>query len=174
MLLEDQKLFRTAGDNWTRLLNEFVPGGLPQPIRFLGQRPTFAAFGAAADDFLQNQLLVPAIVSIFVDRGFKDVYPPAAAKRSQQRILYFDLFFEAYRSSARGYTTPDLVAKIKGGQETANQKLADIGQKFFDLLMRNDDVPPETKEEIKELLEKTPAMKKKFDELMATAPKMGG
>jgi outer membrane protein assembly factor BamD (BamD/ComL family) len=176
LLFEEQLNFNAAGNNWKVLTNEFVRGGLPSPIKFLGQRPAFVAFGNAADDTLLGAFLLPSRVSAFVDIGFKDVYPTVAARRNQLRLVYFDLFFEAYRCNARAYTTPAIVAKLPGGQDAANQKLADIGQKFFDLLTKNDDVQAEVKENIKELLEKkeNAPMKKKFDELLATTPKTGG
>ena len=77
---------------------------------------------------------------------------------------------ETIRCSARGYTDPTLVPKLKGGQETANQRLGDLGEKLYTLLTRNDDVQPEVREKIKELLDKTPLMKKRFDELAAANP----
>ncbi len=176
LLLEDQMFFGPAVSNWVRLSREFIPNGLPMRIRFLGARPAFVAYGQAADDALVGAFAIPSCVSTFVDIGFKTVYPAVAEKRNQQRQLYFDLFFEAQRCSARAYTTPIIVAKIRGGQQTADQKLSDIGQKFFDLLTKNDDVPTEVKENIKDLLEKkeNAQMKKKFDELMASVPKTGG
>jgi hypothetical protein len=171
MLLEDQKLFNAAGQNWRKLMNDFVPGGLPPQVKFLGQRPAFEAFGKAVDEMLFEAFLVPSQVSILIAHGFKDVYPNVAAKRNQLRLVYFDLFFESYRCHARCFSDPEMVAKVKGGQDRANQILADVGQKFFELLIQNEDVPPEVRENIKELLDKHPPTKKRFDELLAAAPK---
>src|SRR5262249_17023822 len=108
--------------------------------------------------------------------AFKNVFPAESEKRNQLRLVYFDLFFEAYRCSARGYTTPAVVAKLKGGQDAANQGLTNIGQKFFELLTRNDDVQDDVKEKIKELRDRREGApkKKKYDELMARVPKTGG
>jgi hypothetical protein len=176
MLFEDQLNFNVAGNNWQQMIREFLPRGLPAPIRFLGQRPAFIAYAQAADDMLLANLSIPCRSAAITDIAFKNVFPAEAEKRNQQRLLYFDLFFENYRCAARAYTTPAIVAKVKGGQDTANQKLADVGQKFFELLTRNDDVQDDVKEKIKDLLERkeNAPMKKKFDELMATVPKSGG
>jgi outer membrane protein assembly factor BamD (BamD/ComL family) len=171
MLLEDQKLFGPAVNNWVKLTNDFVPGGLPVPIRFLGQRPAFIAFGQAADSVLGEAFGIPCRVSLLLDTAFKQIFPSIAEKRNSQRLVYFDLFVEAQRCSARAYSDPVIVAKIKGGQDTANQKLADIGQKLFELLTKNDDVPTEVKENVRELLDQHPQMKRKFDELVAAGPK---
>jgi hypothetical protein len=171
MLLEDQKFYGPAVSNWVRMTNEFVPGGLPVPIRFLGQRESFVAFAKVSDEALREVFHIPGRVSAIVDYGFKHVYPAVAEKRNQLRLIYFDLFVEAQRCSARAYSDPDIVAKLRGGQQTANEKLADIGQKLFDLLTKNDDVQTEVKENVQDLLQKHPLMKKKFDELLAAAPK---
>jgi hypothetical protein len=171
MLLEDQKFFGPAVNNWVRMANEFVPGGLPMPIRFLGQRLVFLTCAQTADAVAIG---ATGPITSMIDHAFKAVLPPVAEKRNQQRQLYFDLFVEAQRCSARAYSDPDIVAKLKGGKEVANQKLADIGQKLFDLLTRNDDVSNDVKENVKELLDQHPVMKKKFDELMTTVPKTGG
>lgn len=174
-LLEDQMMFGPAGNNWVQLLREFAPPGTspPVPIKFLGNRPAFVAFGLAADEALLGAFLTPGSVSAFVDVGFKNVYPPAAERRNQQRLHYFDLFFETQRCSARAYTEPAIVAKVKGGQEKANQSLANVGQKLFELLSNNTDVPPEVKEKIQDFLNdaRYKECKKKFDELAAAAPK---
>lgn len=176
MLLEDQLNFAAAGRNWQTLTAEFVRGGLPSPIKFLGQRPAFMAYAQAADDVLLANFGIPCRATAITDIAFKNVFPAESEKRNQLRLVYFDLFFESYRCSARGYTTPEVVAKLKGGQETANDRLANIGQKFFELLTRNDDVQDDVKERIKELMDRKECapMKKKFDELMAAAPKTGG
>jgi hypothetical protein len=144
--------------------------GPPVPVRFLGSRPTFETFGKALDAGLAARYGMPANVTAFLDVGFKTVYPTVAATRDRQRLVYFDLYYEAMRCSARAYTTPAAAAKVKGGPTVVEQKLADIGQKFHELLTKNDDVPPDVREKIKELVDKTPAMKKKFDELAATTP----
>jgi hypothetical protein len=174
-LLEDQLMFGPAGNNWKQLLREFAPPGTspPVPIKFLGNRPAFVAFGQAADEALLGVFLTPGSVSAFVDIGFKNVYPPAAERRNQQRLQYFDLFFETQRCSARAYTEPAIVAKVKGGQEKANQSLANVGQQLFELLSNNTDVPPEVKEKIQDFLNdaRYKECKKKFDELAAGAPK---
>lgn len=172
LLLEDQNFFGPAVQNWTQLTAEFAQsrGGPPVPVKFLGGRPTFMMFGQSLDAGLAAYYGMPANVSAFLDVGFKAVYTTVAETRNRQRLVYFDLYYEAQRCSARAYTTPALLPKIKGGQATADQKLADIGQKFHELLTKNDDVPPDVREKIKELLDKHPQMKKKFDELTAAAP----
>lgn len=176
MLFEDQLNFNVAGNNWAQMIREFLPRGLPAPIKFLGQRPAFIAYAQAADDALLTTFAIPCRSAAITDIAFKNVFPAESEKRNQQRLLYFDLFFENYRCSARAYTTPAVVAKVKGGQDAANQKLADVGQKFFELLTRNEDVQDDVKEKIKELMERKECapMKKKFDELMTTVPKTGG
>jgi hypothetical protein len=176
MLFEDQLNFNVAGNNWSQMIREFLPRGLPSPLKFLGQRPAFMAYAQAADDVLLANFAISCRSAAITDIAFKNVFPAEAEKRNQQRLLYFELFYETYRCSARAYTTPAVVAKVKGGQETANQKLADVGQKFFELLTRNEDVQDDVKEKIKELLERkeNAPMKRKFDELMTTVPKSGG
>jgi tetratricopeptide (TPR) repeat protein len=164
LLWEDQKIFSTAVTNWVQLSRYYNPRGLPIPVKFIGQRPQFLAVAEIVD----AQFGTP--VAPFLAVNFRNVYPAVAESRSNARQIYFDLFFEAQRCSARAYTTIE-PAKIKGGQETINQKLAEIGQKFHELLTRNDDVQPEVKEKIHELMEKHPQMKKKFDELTAVGPK---
>ena len=172
LLLEDQNFFGPAVQNWTQLTAEFAQSrtGPPLPVRFLGSRPTFESFGRAVDAGLAAHFGMPADVSAFLDVGFKTVFPTTAETRNRQRLVYFDLFYEAMRCSARAYTTPAVAARVKGGPAVVEQKLADIGQKFHELLTRNEDVPPDVREKIKELVEKTPPMKKKFDELTAAAP----
>jgi hypothetical protein len=172
MLLEDQNLFGPAVNNWMQMTGDFAQSrsGPPVPVRFLGSRPTFETFGKALDAGLAARYGMPANVTAFLDVGFKTVYPTVAATRDRQRLVYFDLYYEAMRCSARAYTTPAAAAKVKGGPAVVEQKLADIGQKFHELLTKNDDVPPDVREKIKELVDKTPAMKKKFDELAATTP----
>ena len=167
-LLEDQLFFSPAMRNWDRLIKEFIPSGLPMPIRFLGQRIVFLTCAQTADGVATG---VTGPVTAMVDHMFKAVLPSVAEKRNQQRQLYFDLFFETYRCSARAYTTPAIVAKLPGGQDKANQSLTDIGQKLFDLLTKNDDVSNEVKENVRELKDRIPQIKKKFDELMVSAPK---
>ncbi|HEX3147162.1 MAG TPA: hypothetical protein VHR66_03715 [Gemmataceae bacterium] len=170
MLLEDQLLFSAAGNNWVAITREFVPGGLPVPVKFLGARPAFVGVGQGIDELMAAHCLFPTASAAFLDAGFKSVFSSTAETRNKQRLVYFDLFYETMRSSARGYTTPSLIAKLKGGQPEADQKLANLGQKFFELVSKNDDVQPEVKEKIKDLLDKTPAMKKKFDEMAAATP----
>ena len=172
MLLEDQKQFNRAGQNWQRMASEFSgsASGPPAQVKFLGSRPTFEQFGQAADAGLAARFGLPANMSAFLSVGFKTVYPTVAETRNRQRQVYFDLYFETMRCSARGYADPLIVSKVKGGQATADQRLADIGQKFHELLTKNDDVPPDVRERIKELIDQHPQMKKKFDELVAAAP----
>jgi outer membrane protein assembly factor BamD (BamD/ComL family) len=170
MLLEDQLFFGPAGNNWQVMTREFVVGGLPVPVKFLGARPAFVGVGQGLDELMAAHCMFPTGVSPFLDAGFKSVFSAAAENRNRLRLVYFDLFYETLRCSARAYTTPSIVAKVKGGQPAADQKLADLGEKFFQLVSKNEDVQPEVKEKIKDLLDKTPAMKKKFDELAAAAP----
>ena len=172
LLFEDQNQFAAAGANWRQLIAEFIPGGqLPPPVRFLGSRPTFVSAGAALDAGLANHALVPTAVGAFLDTGFKAVYPTVAETRNRQRQVYFDLFFEYYRCATRQYTTPVIVAKLKGGQEAANQGMLNVAQKLFELTSMNDDVPTEIREKIADLVEKNPIMKKRYEELVAAAPK---
>jgi len=172
-LLEDQNFFGPAVSNWVKLTNEFVPGGLPQPVKFLGQRQNFVVFGQVADMSILIKFHVPIAVSGFVDLAFKNVFPGVAERRNQQRQLYFDLFFEAQRCSARAYTTPAVAVKVKGGPEAITPKLNDIAQRLFDLVTKNDDVPTEVKEKIQDFLneDRYKVVKKKFEELTATLPK---
>jgi hypothetical protein len=172
LLLEDQKLFGPAVQNWTQMTAEFAQSraGPPAPVKFLGSRPTFETYGKAVDGNLATHFGLGTNVSAFLDTGFKTVFPPVADNRNRQRLVYFDLFYEAMRCSARAYSTPAIVAKVRGGQATADQKLADIGQKFHELLAKNEDVPPDVREKVADLLAKHPQMKKRFDELAAAAP----
>jgi outer membrane protein assembly factor BamD (BamD/ComL family) len=172
VLLEDQNFFGPAVQNWTQMTADFAQsrGGPPLPVKFLGSRPTFESYGKALDGNLAAHFGMAADVASFLDVGFKTVFPTVAETRNRQRLIYFDLYYEAMRCSARAYSTPSLIPKIKGGQATADQKLADIGQKFHELLTKNDDVPPDVREKITELINKHPRMKKKFDELTAATP----
>src|SRR5262249_37706708 len=163
LLWEDQKNFRAAGQNWTQMIKDFVPGGLPIPVKFIGQRPQFEAAASLVDAAFGTP--IQAVVST----NFRAVYPAVAERRAALRQIYFDLFYEAYRCSARGYVTPG-PAKGKG-PEDVDTKLANIGQQFYFLLNRNDDVPTEVRDKVMELMDKYPQMKKKFDELTAAGPK---
>jgi hypothetical protein len=172
MLLEDQNHFGPAIENW-RLMSAYFSqsrSGPPAPVKFLGAREKFVGFGQAFDEGMAARFLMPTLAAGFLDAGFKSTYPAMAETRAKQRQIYFDLFFETNRCSARAYSTPAIVAKLKGGQEVANQKLADIGKNLFDLLSSNEDVQPEVREKIKDLLDKHPIMKKRFDELAAANP----
>jgi hypothetical protein len=172
-LLEDQKLFGPAVANWTKLTAEFGGadrGGPPAAVKFLGLRPTMLACAQAMDEAAFAAKGAPARSAAAFEAGFKTVYPAVAERRSAQRQTYFDLYVEAQRCSARAYTTIE-PAKIKGGQETITQKLTDIGQKLHEVLAKNDDIAPETKDKIQEVLGKYPQAKKKFDELAAAGPK---
>lgn len=174
LLLEDQNFFGPAMKNWSQMVAEFTGSrsAPPAPVSFLGARPTFLNFGRAVDAGLAAHFGMPTGVAPFLDAGFKGAYPSVAETRNRLRLIYFDLFVETIRCSARAYSTPAIVAKLRGGKEVADQKLADLGQKLFDLLTKNDDVQPEVKEAIQDLLNQHPAMKKKFEELAAApAPK---
>jgi hypothetical protein len=92
-----------------------------------------------------------------------------AETRNRQRQVYFDLYFETMRCSARGYADPEIRAKLKGGPTAADERLATLGQRLHELLTRNDDVPPDVRDNIKDLLDQHPVMKKKFDELAAAS-----
>ena len=141
----------------------------PVAIKFMGQRVVFVTCAQLADLVCG----APGAITSVVDQAFKGVLPPIAETRNQQRLRYFDLFFETQRCSARAYTTPDIVAKVKGGQEKADQSLSNVGQSLFELLTKNDDVSQEVKDKIQDFLnsERYKTVKKKFDELMAAAPK---
>jgi hypothetical protein len=173
-LLEDQGLFGAAGQNWVKLASEFGGadrGGPPAPVKFLGLRPTILAYAQAMDEAALAAFGVPAASSAGFDQGFKNVYPALAERRNAQRQIYFDIFVEVQRCSARSYSAPQVVAKIKGGPDAANLKLADVGQKLHELLARNEDVSPEIREKIHDVLNQYPLARKKFDELAAAGPK---
>ncbi len=172
-LLEDQNFFGPAVSNWVKLTNEFVPGGIPQPVKFLGQRQTFGTLSQVVDLGLTTSFQIPTSVSGFVDIAFKNVFPVVAERRNQQRQLYFDLFFEAQRCSARAYTTPAVAVKVKGGADAVALKLQDIGQRLFDLITKNDDVPTDVIEKIQDFLneDRYKVVKKKYEDLRATLPK---
>lgn len=171
-LLEDQKFFRPALDNWALLSSEYggaVRGAPPSPLKFLGQRATFLGIGQILDDVAPVVAMFPTRIGPTLDVAFKTVFPPLAERRNAQRVHYFDLFVEAQRCSARAYTT---LPPPKGKEPTyVADKLTDIGQRLHDLLIKNDDVSAETKEKVKDLLDQYPAVKKKFDELSAAGPK---
>lgn len=172
-LLEDQKQFGAAVANWTKLAAEFGGadrGGPPAAVKFLGLRPTLLACAQAMDEAAFAAKGVPAKSATAFEEGFKTVYPTVAERRGAQRQIYFDLYVEAQRCSARAYATTE-PAKVKGGQETINQKLTDIGQKLHEVLSRNDDIAPETKDKIQDVLNQYPLAKKKFDELAANGRK---
>ena len=173
-LLEDQHLFRPALDNWSLVATEFggaIRGAPPAPVRVLGQRVTFVSGGQAIDEVMPATFGVATALGPVLDIGFKAVFPPLADRRNAQRQIYFDIFVETQRCSARAYTTPEVASKVKGGQEKINQSLADIGQRLFDLVSKNDDVPVEVREKVKDLLDQHPIAKKKFEELAAAAAK---
>jgi hypothetical protein len=173
-LLEDHGLFGAAGNNWVKLASEFGGadrGGPPAPVKFLGLRPTILAYAQAMDEAAFAAFGVLAASSAGFDQGFKNVYPALAERRNAQRQIYFDIFVEVQRCSARSYSAPQVVAKIKGGPDAANQKVADVGQKLHELLARNEDVSPEIREKIHDVLNQYPVARKKFDELAAAGPK---
>jgi hypothetical protein len=170
-LLEEQKLFGPAGTNWTQLSREFGGGvAPPTQVKFLGQRAAILAVGQLLDEATPVVLAFPTRIAATLDVAFKTVFPPLAERRNAQRIIYFDLYVEAQRCWARANTSFD-PSKIKGGPETINQRLTDVGQKLHDLLAKNDDISAETKEKVKDLLDQYPQAKKKFDELSAAKPK---
>jgi len=172
-LLEDQKLFRPALDNWSLLAAEFggaQRGAPPAPVKILVHRVAFVTIGQAIDEFNLAGFGLASPFAPALDVWFKSVLPTIAQKRNVQRQTYFDIFVEIQRCSARAYSTIE-PAKIKGGQEKINQSLTDIGQRLFDMTTKNDDVPPEVKEKVHEVLELYPAAKKKFVELAAATPK---
>jgi len=171
-LLEDQKLFRPALDNWTKLASEFGGadrGAPPAPVKILGHRVAFVTAGQAIDDVMPALFGFPTRLGAVLDAAFKSVFPPLAEKRSSQRQIYFDLFVEIQRCSARAYTT--LEPAKAGGPEKVQQGLTNVGQRLFELLTKNDDVPIEVKEKAQELLDHHAPARKKFDELTAAAPK---
>lgn len=173
-LLEDQHLFRPALDNWSKLAADFggaIRNAPPAPVKILGQRVTFVSGGQAIDEVMPASFGVVTALGPVLDIGFKAVFPPLADKRNTQRQIYFDIFVETLRCTARAYTTPEVASKVKGGQEKINQSLADIGQRLFEMLSKNDDVPVEVREKVKDLLDQHPIAKKKFEELTAAAAK---
>jgi hypothetical protein len=56
-------------------------------------------------------------------------------------------------------------------QEKINESLANVGKSLFEMLSKNDDVPVEVREKVKDLLDQHPIAKKKFEELTAAAAK---
>jgi len=99
------------------------------------------------------------------------VFPSVAETRNRQRLVYFDLYYEQYRCAARSCTVPAIIARLPKKQETANERLTEYGQKFYELVSKNEDVPVEIREKIADLLDKHPLMKKRYDELAAAGPK---
>jgi prefoldin subunit 5 len=172
MLLEDQNKFGLAGQNWQEMAAYFASSrtGPPTQVKFLGSRTTFEEFGKALDAGLAANFALPTNVTAFLDTGFKTVYPSVAETRNRQRLIFFDIYYETWRCSARGWATPTIAATVTGGPVAIEQKFANIGQKFHEFLTKNDDVPPDIREKVKDLLDKYPAMKKKFDELAAATP----
>jgi hypothetical protein len=72
--------------------------------------------------------------------------------------LYFELFFEAQRCSARAYYSLD-------AQKFASQKdegFTRVAQRLVDLETKNPDVSPELKERIREILAEYPELKQKY------------
>jgi hypothetical protein len=136
----------------------------------MGLRPTFLAYAKAIDEAALALFAFPTRSVAGFDEGFKSVYPALAERRTVQRQNYFELYVEAQRCSARAYTTID-PGKIKGGKDAVAQRLTDIGQRLYDVLSRNEDITPETRDRVREVLEMYPQAKKKFDELTAAAPK---
>ena len=94
LLLEDQKLYGPAVNNWVRMTREFVPRGLPAPITFIGQRPMYITFAEWADQIATGAKGPMAAV---VDFEFKNVFPQIQQDHAAKRLLYFDLFYEAQR-----------------------------------------------------------------------------
>jgi hypothetical protein len=171
LLLEEQKLWGLAGNNWTLLAAEFggaVRGAPPAPIKFLGLRPAFVAVAKAIDEAAVARGF-PARFAAGYDAGFKSVYPALAERRAVQRQHYFDIFVELQRCSARSYSAPEVAAKV--GPDRAQQRLTDVGQRLYDLVTRNEDIGGETRERVREVLDLYPPARKKFDELVAAAPK---
>jgi hypothetical protein len=85
-------------------------------------------------------------------------YPPKDNEEARHRRLYFELFFEAQRCSARAYYSLD-------AQKFASQKdegFTRVAQRLVDLETKNPDVSPELKERIREILAEYPELKQKY------------
>jgi hypothetical protein len=111
------------------------------------------------------------MVNSFVPGGLPA--PPKAGdqegpKKVALRQVYFDLFYETNRSSARAYSTIE-PAKLKMTTAQIDDKLAGIGQALYELVSKNSDISEDIREKVLDLVEKYPAMKKKYDELSASA-----
>lgn len=165
MLLEDQRMYAPAVKNWLKMIRDYCPQGLQAPLTFVEKRPVIMARAEVLDALASQALMTPIRAASLADVGFKSTFPGTAAKRQQQREIYFDLFYESQRASARAYADPN----TKITPEKAAENLATIGGRLFELVSKNDDVPEATKEKITDLLGKHPAMKKKYDELAAAA-----
>jgi tetratricopeptide (TPR) repeat protein len=131
LLLEDQKNFKGAIAEWQTLIRVFV-GELPA-------LPPDVKEGDSDEERQKKQAVRNAAL--------------------QKRRIYFDLFFETYRASARAYENLD-------PQKYATQKaegMTKAAQKFVELEV-NTDISEELKEKVRDTFEKYPTLKEKYIE----------
>ncbi|HVK10724.1 MAG TPA: hypothetical protein VM597_18295 [Gemmataceae bacterium] len=166
-LLEDQKFFRPALDNWRKLTRDRFARGLQPPVvkPDLKNQDLVIALGPAIDLAFHQPL-----VRTWFDFCFRGGLDAQSARRKEERNAYFDLYIETQRCSALAYASQD-PARYKGGQEGINRGLENVAQGLFDLTSRNEDVSDANQDKIQDLLDKYPAAKKKFEALKAAAPK---
>lgn len=97
--------------------------------------------------------------------AFGQNLPPAGPggtdKDARKRSIYFDLYYETQRCSARAYAASLNDPK---NREKAVDGLAKVAQKFVDL-EKNPDLQPDLKERVKDLMDEIPDMGKKYREL---------
>jgi hypothetical protein len=166
-LLEDQKFFRPALDNWRKLTRERFPRGLQPPVAkpVLANQDAVLRLGPLVERAFHQPL-----VRAWFDFCFKGGLANLSTQRDNERNAYFDLYIETQRCSALAYASQD-PAKYKGGQAAMDKGLENVAQGLFDLTSRNDDVSEANEDKIQDLLDKYPAAKKKYEALKAAAPK---
>jgi tetratricopeptide (TPR) repeat protein len=88
-------------------------------------------------------------------------YPAKDDTASRKRATYFDLFFEAQRSSAKAYTSLN-IAKNPKNKEVVDKGYANIGRLLAEVEAKNPDISDELKEKIRELLDEQKAIGDSF------------
>jgi hypothetical protein len=153
--LEAAKLWGPAVQNWVRMTQEFVPGGLPA-------YPTPPVAPKIADSDPNKQEKMQAFAKK------QDEFQLERPKILRKRAEYFDLFLEAQRCSAEAYKNQD-ATKFKGGIDAINTALENIGQRLFDLETKNEDF--RDKDDLMDRLQKILKIHKKIEERYNTLKK---
>ncbi len=147
-----------AVQNWVRMTQEFIPGGLPA-------YPTEPPAPKLADNDPMKEAKLAEHKKKLTE------YQLNRPKELQKRKDYFDLFLEAQRASAEAYKAQD-PAKFKGGIEAIDTAFANIAQRLYDLETKNEDFrgEDELKDRMLKIVNSSPKIKTKYDALKKAPP----